>query len=296
MVRVVIYARVAYPNREELNEKVQTLQNYALSKGWEIVGIYKEIKSGLDTSNREILLEAVKKVKELDNCSLLVHSLTDISRKQSFLTQITNELNGKIIMSKIRAIIYARVSTKKQEEQGHSIEAQIKACRAYAEMKGWEVVGVYHEPKSGKNAKKRLQLQRALTFLEEGGADVLIVWRLDRLTRSILDFQQLLEKFGPKFVSVNNNWDMTTATGRFAASMFVLFAQFQREQISENTIRGLEEARAKGKRIGRPPKIPEDIKKKILYLRKRGYTLKEIAEKTGIKYNTVKTICYRAGV
>ena len=102
----------------------------------------------------------------------------------------------------VRAIIYARVSTKKQEEQGHSIEAQIKACRAYAEMKGWDVVGVYYEPKSGKNAKKRLQLQRALAFLEEGGADILIVWRLDRLTRSIIDFQHLIERLGHRIVSI----------------------------------------------------------------------------------------------
>ena len=66
----------------------------------------------------------------------------------------------------MRAIIYARVSTKKQKEKGHSIEAQIKACKAYAEMQGWEIVGIYKEPKSGETIEKRPELQRALTFLE----------------------------------------------------------------------------------------------------------------------------------
>ena len=196
----------------------------------------------------------------------------------------------------MRAIIYARVSTKKQEKKGHSIEAQIKACKTYAELKGWEIVGIYKEPKSGKNIEKRPELQRALSFLEEGGADVIMVWRLDRLTRSIVDFQNLVERLGPKIVSITENLDMTTPSGRLVARILVDIAQYQREQISENTKAGLERAKEKGKHIGRPPKIPKETRNKILTLRKKGYTLREISEETGVKLNTVKTICYRAGL
>ena len=61
----------------------------------------------------------------------------------------------------MRAIIYARVSTEEQSRKGYSIDAQVDACRAYAQAKGWEVVMVYKEPKSGKRMDNRAELQRA---------------------------------------------------------------------------------------------------------------------------------------
>ncbi len=76
----------------------------------------------------------------------------------------------------MRAIIYARVSTEEQQRKGYSIDAQIEACRAYAKAKGWDVVLEFKDAKSGKSAENREQLQRALTFLEEGGADMLSLW------------------------------------------------------------------------------------------------------------------------
>ncbi len=77
----------------------------------------------------------------------------------------------------MKAIIYARVSTEEQQRKGYSIEAQIEACRAYAKAKGWDVVLEFKEAKSVKSADNREQLQRALTFLDEGGADILLIWR-----------------------------------------------------------------------------------------------------------------------
>ena len=207
-------------------------------------------------------------------------------------------VDPRLFRSTMRAIIYARVSTEEQKRKGYSIEGQIEACKSYAGAKGWEIIKIYKEPKSAKEGsiEKRKELQRALTFLEVGGADILLVWRLDRVTRSIIDFTKIIERIGNKLASVTEGLDMSTPSGRLMANILASFAQYERESNAERTRLGLERVRKEGKKIGRPPIISDEEKEKIIKLRKRGYTIKEISEKTGIKYNTVKTICYRAGV
>ena len=101
----------------------------------------------------------------------------------------------------------------------------------------------FKEAKSGKSADNREQLQRALAFLEEGGADILLEWRLDRLTRSIIDFQKILERVGPRISSVVEGLDMSTSAGGFVANILVAFAQYERESIGESTKLRLERAR-----------------------------------------------------
>ncbi len=192
----------------------------------------------------------------------------------------------------MRAIIYARVSTEEQQRKGYSIDAQIEACRAYAKAKGWDVILEFKEAKSGKSADNREQLQRALTFLEEGGADILLVWRLDRLTRSIIDFQKILERVGPRISSVVEGLDMSTSAGRFVANILVAFAQYERESIGERTKLGLERAKKKGKHIGRQPKYPDEIAVKVRRLARRGFSRREIAEKLGISDSAIRSILY----
>jgi len=193
----------------------------------------------------------------------------------------------------MRAIIYARVSTEEQEK-GYSIDAQVEACTNYAKAKGWEIVKVYREAKSGKSADNRIQLQKALQLLEQGGADILIVWRLDRLTRSIMDFQKIVGRVGARVSSVVEGLDMSTSSGRFVANILIAFAQYERESIGERTRLGLQRAKAEGKRIGRKPKVPKDVRTEIISLRERGYTYREIAERTGVSMWTVRHICQRA--
>ena len=190
----------------------------------------------------------------------------------------------------MRVIIYARVSTEEQE-RGHSIDAQLEACRAYCKAKGWEIVFEYQEIGSGKSMEKRTKLQSALTMLEEKAADYIVVWRLDRLTRSILDFQKLIDKHGPCVASVTEGLDMSTPSGRFFANLLISFAQYERESISERTKLGLEKARKEGKQIGRRRKISTEERKKIKALRTRGFTYKEIAERTGYPITTIQYIC-----
>ena len=193
----------------------------------------------------------------------------------------------------MRAIIYARVSTEEQKKKGYSIEAQLEACRNYAKAKGWEVVMEYEESKSGKDAKKRVKLQRALTLIEEGGADILLVWRLDRLTRSIIDFVNITNRIGRRIVSVMEGFDMNTPEGKMLAQILATFAEYERELISERTKEGLKQARAEGKKIGKPRKYSDDVVKKVRELYKRGFSQREISEKVGIPISGVISILYR---
>lgn len=190
----------------------------------------------------------------------------------------------------MRSIIYARVSTEEQKT-GHSIEAQLEACRNYAKAKGWEIVIEYQETGSGKSIDNRTELQRALTMLKEGAADYIVVWRLDRLTRSILDFQRVITEVGPKVASVTEGLDMSSSSGRFVANLLISFAQYERESISERTKLGLRKAKTEGKRIGRKRTVPDKDRKTIKMLRTRGFTYREIAERTGYPLTTIQYIC-----
>lgn len=193
----------------------------------------------------------------------------------------------------MKAIIYARVSTEEQKQKGYSIEAQLEACRSYAKAKGWEIVMEYKEAKSGKAAENREQLQRALTFLENGGADILLVWRLDRLTRSIVDFQKIVERVGARISSVVEGLDMSSPGGRFVANVLIAFAQYERESISERTSLGIQKAIKEKGRWGRTPKYDEETARQVRELHRRGFSRKEIAEKLGIPESGVVSILYR---
>ena len=109
----------------------------------------------------------------------------------------------------MRAIIYARVSTEEQKLYGYSLDAQIEACKRYCELKGWDVVFIYKEAKSSRLEDKRPEFHRAIDFIKEGGADVLVAWKLDRISRSNFEFQKLVREVGYKFVAVEDGLDLT---------------------------------------------------------------------------------------
>jgi len=192
----------------------------------------------------------------------------------------------------MRAIIYARVSTEEQKRKGYSIEAQLEACRNYAKARGWEVAMEYEEAKSGKDAKKRVKLQRAITFLKEGGADILLVWRIDRLTRSVRDFVDILERIDRRLASVMEGFDMSTPEGKMLAEVLATFAEYERELMRVRTKAGIEEARRAGKQIGRPPKYSDEVAENVRRLYKRGFSRREISEELGIPDSAVRSILY----
>ncbi|OKA30435.1 recombinase family protein [Bacillus cereus] len=136
----------------------------------------------------------------------------------------------------MKCAIYRRVSTDEQAEKGFSLENQLLRLQAFAESQGWEVVHDYMDDGySGKNMN-RPQIKRMLHDLKLNKFDIVLVYRLDRFTRSVKDLNDLLEVFKDHevdFKSATESIDTATATGRMILNMMVSTAQWERETISE---------------------------------------------------------------
>lgn len=170
---------------------------------------------------------------------------------------------------------YARVSTQDQK-----LELQLDAL----EQEGCE--RIYQEKKSGKN-KERPELEQMLAHLRPG--DIVVVWKLDRLGRSLKDLVSLMDEFrskGVEFVSLKDGINTTTITGRFTFNIFASLSEFIRELIVENTMAGITAARARGKKGGRPAGLsPAAMEKarKAARLHGAGLSAREIMSSLNIK-------------
>lgn len=148
----------------------------------------------------------------------------------------------------MRIALYPRVSTQEQALNGHSIDEQIERMNKYCEAMGWKVYKTYTDAGySGANTN-RPALQRMIKDIEAGKIDKVLVYKLDRLSRSQLDTLYLIEKVflanNVDFVSMNENFDTSTPFGRAMIGILAVFAQLEREQIKERMMMG-KEARAK---------------------------------------------------
>jgi len=153
---------------------------------------------------------------------------------------------------------YLRVSTAEQAQEGISLDAQESRLRAYAQAHGAVLSNIESDAGvSGKRMANRAGLARALATLRAGDADGLIVLKLDRLSRSIKDVIELVERSereGWRLVSLAEHLDTSNAVGRFTVHLLGALAQLEREQIGERTRTALAELRRQGKRIsGSPP-------------------------------------------
>ena len=174
------------------------------------------------------------------------------------------------------AIAYTRVSTGDQQ---YGIGAQKEAIRQAAEIRGWTVQWVEEPARSGKNLE-RPKLQEALAQLAAGRAEVLVVSRLDRLSRSMLDFTSLVRRSqdeGWALVVLNPALDLSTSEGRLVANILVSLAEFERELIAARIREGLAEAKRRGKKLGRTQRVPDDIARRIVREKELGASLHEIA-------------------
>jgi site-specific DNA recombinase len=152
-----------------------------------------------------------------------------------------------------RVVIYVRVSTQEQAREGFSIPAQIEALRAFAKSQGWEIIYEYIE--EGKSAKDidRPKLQKLLKDIKKGGIDVVLVYKLDRLTRSVLDLYLLLKTFDEynvAFRSATEVYDTSSAMGRLFLTLVAALAQWERENLAERVVFGIEQMLDEGKRPG----------------------------------------------
>ena len=150
---------------------------------------------------------------------------------------------------------YARVSTDDQTNAAQLAELKKAGCKR-----------IYEEKISGRNVD-RSELTRCLDRLDEG--DTLIVWRLDRLGRSLTDLLEIvttLQRRKVAFVSLKEKFDTSNATGRLVFHVFASLAEFERELIRERTMVGLAAAKARGRLGGRKPKLAKDQMNKIRFL------------------------------
>lgn len=151
------------------------------------------------------------------------------------------------------AIGYVRVSTEQQAAEGVSLEAQRRKVAAYCDLYGFELVRIEADAGASASTLKRDGLQRALDALEAGEADALVVVKLDRLTRSVRDLDNLLTSyFAERFalVSVAEQVDTTTATGRMILNVLMSVSQWEREVIGERTSAALQHKKSNGEYTG----------------------------------------------
>lgn len=182
----------------------------------------------------------------------------------------------------MRVIGYVRVSTDEQADSGAGLAAQRSAIAEDARRRGWTLVDVREDAAaSGKSLSGRPGLTAALEAVEDGTADALIVAKLDRLSRSLLDFAALMERSqrkGWSLVALDLGVDTSTPSGEMMANVLAVFAQFERRLIGQRTREALAAKRAAGARLGRPPALPMSVRRRISRERARGESLAAIAD------------------
>jgi DNA invertase Pin-like site-specific DNA recombinase len=177
---------------------------------------------------------------------------------------------------------YVRVSTEEQVLSGLGLRAQKNRIRAECRQRGWDLIEIYEDAgASGKALSGRPALSEALAALRYGHADALVVAKLDRLSRSLLDFAGLMDRAkreGWALVALDLGVDTTTPSGEMVANVMATFAQFERRMIGQRTKDALAVKKAEGVRLGRPVVLPAAVTRRIVRERAKGRSLRSIAE------------------
>ena len=203
---------------------------------------------------------------------------------------------GLGIIVDMKAIGYVRVSTEKQADFGVSLEAQAEKVRAMAVVQGAELVDVIVDAGESAKSLNRPGMARLMSLVDAGAVDTVIIAKLDRLTRSVKDLAELLERFtrrGVSLVSVAESLDTGTAAGRLVLNIMTAVSQWEREAIGERTRDAMHHKRANGERVGTVPfgygmaadglhleadPAEQDILSRIRELKAAGYTTRRIAD------------------
>ena len=181
----------------------------------------------------------------------------------------------------LRCAIYTRKSTEEELEQAfNSLDAQREACEAYAvsqRHEGWQVLNTRYDDGgfSGGNLT-RPALQRLLADINEGKVDLVVVYKIDRLTRSLMDFSKLVETFDrhqTSFVSVTQHFNTTSSMGRLTLNVLLSFAQFEREVTGERIRDKVAASKRKGMWMGGPVPLGYSLVDKALVVNEQDAAL-----------------------
>ncbi|WP_028653642.1 recombinase family protein [Nocardioides halotolerans] len=181
-----------------------------------------------------------------------------------------------------RVIAYTRVSTEEQAVSGLGLADQRAVIAAEAVRRGWDDIEYLSDEGFSAKNLARPAIGTALDQLRKGEASILVVSKLDRLSRSLLDFCTLMEsanKQGWQIVVLDLAVDTTTPSGQLMANVMSAFAQYERQLIGARTSAALQQLKAQGKRLGRPVALPMQIRQRIVAERESGMTLAAIANR-----------------
>ncbi len=184
----------------------------------------------------------------------------------------------------MRIGIYARVSTKDQ-----SYELQVRDLRAYCVARGFDLVREYVDVGQSGAKDSRPELDKLMDDARKRQFDAIVVWRFDRFARSIKHLLSALEEFrslGIQFISYQENIDTSSALGQALFTIVSAVAQLERDLIRERVTAGTRNARAKGKKLGRPKSSVD--RERILELKAQGQSVRQIAANLGVGYGTVR--------
>jgi DNA invertase Pin-like site-specific DNA recombinase len=184
-----------------------------------------------------------------------------------------------------RVAIYARVSTT---NHGQDVTLQTRELQQFAEVRGWRLVDSYLDLGISGSKDRRPELDRLMADAHRRKFDVVIVWKFDRFARSVSHLLRALETFnalGIAFVSLSEQMDTTTPTGKMVFTVLGAVAELERSLIAERVRAGLRNARAKGKKLGRPRTAVDTAR--IDRLRASGLSWPKIAAEMGVSVGTV---------
>ena len=183
------------------------------------------------------------------------------------------------------AAIYARVSTTNQ-----NLDSQLRDLERYAKDRGMTVYKVYTDKGVSGAKENRPALDELMSDARKKLFDTVLVWRFDRFARSSRHLVITLEEFislGINFISYSENIDLGSPMGKAMFTIISAMAQLERDIISERVKAGLRNAKANGKDLGRPP-VDKKTKRKIKELRKKGVSIRSVAERLGVGKSTVE--------
>jgi DNA invertase Pin-like site-specific DNA recombinase len=184
----------------------------------------------------------------------------------------------------MRAALYARVSTY----NGQDPTMQTRELKEYCERRSWSIAGEYVDIGVSGTKEERLELNRLVRDAHRRRFDAIVVWKFDRFARSVSHLLRALETFkalGIEFVSLSEQVDTSTPTGKMVFTVLGAVAELERSLIVERVKAGLRNAKAKGKRLGRPRSVLDA--KRIATLRAQGFGWKRIASDLGVGVGTI---------
>jgi DNA invertase Pin-like site-specific DNA recombinase len=184
-----------------------------------------------------------------------------------------------------RVAIYARVSTN----HGQDVTLQTRELKQFAEVRGWTVVAEYRDKGICGAKDSRPELNRLMIAARRRQFDVVLCWKLDRFGRSLRHLVNALaelEVVGVAFVSLTDNLDLSTPAGRLMFQVIAAMGEFERELTRERVRAGLRNARAKGKRLGRP-KVDADGHL-VVTLRNAGFSWRETCKRANLSKGTAQ--------